>query len=82
MDNLARRVIPSQWREMRRVFIPKLGKDLTLAKNWRPLNLINCVGKLGEKVVADKIEDFGGDLFHHLQFASVRGRLAVDVLYR
>ena len=63
------------------VFIPKPGRDLTLAKNWQPLNLINCVGKLGEKVVADRIQDFGGDLFHHLQFGSIKGRSVVDVLY-
>ena len=39
------------------------------------------MGKLGEKVVADRIQDFGGDLFHHLQFGSIRGLSAVDVLY-
>ena len=64
------------------VLIPKLGRDLTLTMNRRPLNLINCVGKLGEKVLADRIQDFGGDLFHHLQVESIRGRSAVDVLYR
>ena len=64
------------------VFILKPERDLTLTKGWRPLNLINCVRKLWEKVVADKIQDFGGDLFHYLQFGSVRGRSAVDVLYR
>ena len=82
VDNLARGVIPPAWREMQVVFIPKPGRDLTLAKNWRPLNLINCVGKWGEKIVADRIQDFRGDLFHHLQFGSVKGRSAVDVLSR
>ena len=64
------------------VFIPKPGRDLTLAKNWRPLNLINCVGKLAEKVVADRIQDYRDELFHQLQYGSVRGRSAIDVLYR
>ena len=82
MDCLVRGVISPAWREMRMVFIPKLGRDLTLTKSWRPLNLINCVWKLGEKVMADRIQDYGKDLFHHLQFGSVRGRSAVDVLYR
>ena len=82
VDNLWRGVIPEAWRQMRVVFIPKPGRDLTVAKNWRPLNLINCVGKLGEKVVADRIQDYGDELFHRLQFGSVRGRSAVDVLYR
>ena len=56
------------------VCIPKPSRDITLATNWRPSNLINCVWKLGEKVVADRIQAFGGDLFRHLQFGSVKGR--------
>ena len=75
-------VIPDHWREMRLVFIPKPRRVLALLRNWRPLNLINCVGKLGEKVVADVIRDCGGKLFHHLQYGSVRGRSAVEVLNR
>ena len=47
--------IPDRWRDMRVVLIPKPGRDLTPTKNWKPLNLINCMGKLGEKVVADRI---------------------------
>ena len=81
VDNLARGVILPAWREMRVVFIPKRVRDLTLAKNWPPLNLINCREKFGEKVVADRIQDFSGDLFHHLQFGSVSGRSAVVMLY-
>ena len=64
------------------MFIPKTGQDLTVAKNWWPLNLANCVGKLWEKVVADGILDFSGELFHHLQYGSVRGQWGVDVLYK
>ena len=82
VDNLVAGVIPPAWREMRVVFIPKPGRDLTLTKSWRPLNLINCVGKLGEKVIADWFQDFGEELFHHLQFGSVQGRSAVEVLCR
>ena len=82
VDCLVRSVIPLAWRDMRVVFILKPGRDLTLTKSWRPLNFINCVGKLGEKVVADRIQDYREALFHHLQFGSVWGRSAVDVLYR
>ena len=67
---------------MRVVFIPKPGWDLTVGKNWRPLNLINFVGKLWEKVVADRIQDFGGELFHRLQYGLVRGWSTVDVRYK
>ena len=55
VDNLVCGVIPPAWREMRVVFIPNPGHDLTITKSWRPLYLINCVGKVGEKVVADRI---------------------------
>ena len=82
VDNLWRGIIPDAWRQMRVVFIPKPGRDLTLARNWRPLNLINSVGKLGEKVVANRIQDYGDGLFHQLQYGSVRGRSAIDVLDR
>lgn len=82
VDNLARGVILPAWREISVVFIPKPGRDLTLSKNWQPLNLIICVGKLWKKVVVVRIQDFGGDIFHRLQFGTVRGRLVVDVLYR
>lgn len=51
---------------MRVVFVPKAGPDFTIAKNWLPLNLTNCIGKLGEKMVAARIQDFGSKLFHHL----------------
>ena len=46
---------PQAGREMQVVLISKPGKDQILTKNWRPINLINCIGKLGEKVVADRI---------------------------
>ena len=64
-------IIPDSWRQTRVVFIPKLGRDLTLTKNWTPLNLINCVWKLGEKVVPDRIQDYGYEHFHRLQYGSV-----------
>ena len=62
------------------VLIPKLGRDLTVTKSWRPINLINCIGKLGEKVVADHLQD--ADLLHHYQFGAVKGRSALGVVFR
>ena len=44
-----------RWKEMEVVLIPKPGRDLTKTKSWRPINLINCVGKLREKVVVDAL---------------------------
>ena len=69
--------IPDRWRDMRVVLIPKPARDMTQTKNWRPLNLINCIGKLGEKVVADRIQEEGSSILHHQKYGSVRGRSAV-----
>ena len=60
-----------RWRDMRVVPIPKPGRNLTQSKNWRPLNLINCVGKLREKLVADRIHGEGQQILHHQQYSSV-----------
>ena len=56
VDHLESGLIPERWKEMKIVIIPKPGRDLTQTKNWRPINLINCVGKIGEKVVADCLQ--------------------------
>ena len=47
--------IPDRWWDMRVVLILKPGQDLTQTKNWSLLNLINCRGRIGEKVLANRI---------------------------
>ena len=72
--------IPDRWQDMRVALILKPGRDLIQNKNWRPLNLINCIRKLAEKVVANRIQEEGSSILHHQQYGSVRGRSAVDIL--
>lgn len=44
---------PSPWKEAVVCVIPKPKRaDYTLAKNFRPISLLECLGKLLEKVVA------------------------------
>ena len=74
--------IPDRWRDMWVVLILNLGWNLTQTRNWPPLNLINSVGKLREKVVADRIQEEGESVLHHQQFGSVRGHSTVDILYK
>lgn len=38
---------------------PKPGKDKTTIRAWRPINLINYIGKLAKKVVADELQETG-----------------------
>ena len=64
VDALDRGQILSECREMQVVFIPKREHDLMKMKNWHPLNLINYIRKLGEKVVVDQIQNYGAEMLH------------------
>lgn len=61
---------PYEWQLAKIVFIPKPNRDYTLLRSWRPIHLINCICKLGEKVVADDLQEAG--LFHRHQFGSIK----------
>ena len=78
--NLVTGTIPREWQDSKMVFIPKLGKDHTQLKARRPITLINCIGKLGEKVVVEELQT--GNLLHRLQFGCVKGRSAIDAVFR
>ena len=79
-DNLLEGRIPKEWQKSKVVFIPKPKRDLTLLKAWRPITLINCIGKLGKKVVADELQ--GAGLVHKHQFEIVKGRSVIDAAFR
>jgi len=66
-----------EWRQMEMVMIPKLGKDHRKVKGWRPIVLLNTVGKLADKLVAEDLGRIGG-LFHERAFAGRKGRGAID----
>ena len=65
-------------REITVVMIPKTGKNLTKAKGWRPIVLINCLLKLTDKVVANELQDL--PVFHHGQHGSRKGKNAIDMV--
>jgi len=80
VENLARGRIPVEWQNSKVVIIPKPGKDHNKTKGWRPINLINCIGKLGEKVVANRLQESG--LLHSHQFGSVKRRSPTEAALR
>ena len=53
---------------------------MALLKAWLPFTLITCIGKLGEKVVADELQQEG--LLHRHHFGSVKGRSNLDAVFR
>jgi len=79
-ENLTNGTIPKEWQHFKVVMIPKPEKDHIKTKGWRPINLINCIGKLGEKMVADKLQELG--LLYRYQFGSVKGRSATEAALR
>ena len=68
--------IPEEWQRSKVVSIPKPNKDHRAAKGWRPINLINCISKLAEKVATDELQEAG--LFHKGQYGGVKGRSALE----
>jgi len=54
--------ILKEWQHSKVVMIPKPGKNHKTTKGWRPINLINYIGKLSEKVVMERLQ--GAGLFH------------------
>jgi hypothetical protein len=70
------------WTEAKVVVIPKPGKtDYTAAKSYRPISLLECTGKVLEKIVTARL---GSDVDHHdllgpSQFGSCHFHSATDV---
>ena len=62
------------------VFILKPNKDHKIAKGWRPKNLVNCIGKLAEKVVTEELQELS--LFHKGQYRGIKGRSALEAMTR
>ena len=80
VQQLAAGTVPREWQDSKVVFIPKPGKDHTQLKAWSPITLINCICKLGEKVVAEELQQ--ANFLHRHRFGSVKGRSAIDAAFR
>ena len=46
---------PSKWKKAKTILIPKPGKDIKQAKNYRPISLLSCLGKLLERIIAFRL---------------------------
>ena len=71
------------WRQARGVIIPKPGReDLEDCRSYRCISLLNCIGKVLERVVGGMLEDRlkSTGLIDPGQFRSLRRRSAVDAV--
>ena len=46
---------PKAWRQATGIMIPKPDKDPKITTNYRPISLLSCIGKLFEKILANRI---------------------------
>lgn len=78
------RYIPTKWRQVRVVFIPKVNKkDKTLPKSFRPISLTSTFLKLMEKLIDEYIKS---DIIKHkplnrAQFAYQTGKSTTTALH-
>jgi hypothetical protein len=76
---------PRVWKEARGVVIPKPNKpDYGIAKAYRVITLLNCLGKVVEKVAANAIAEQceRRQLLHDGQFGCRKRRSAIDAVGR
>ena len=76
-------VHPECWKLARGVIIPKPGKDdYSAAKSYRCIPLLNCLGKMVQKVAADLISEYfeASQGFHPGQYGCRTKRSATDAV--
>ena len=76
-------VQPAAWKKTRAVVIPKPSKpDYRKAKAYRVIALLNCLGKVVEKVVATRISNFVEEkgAMHPGQFGSRQRHSSIDAV--
>ena len=75
---------PKLWKNALVKMIPKPNKDLKNAKNFRPISLLSCVGKLLERIIASRISCFmeKNKLFSKSQSGFRRHHMTAEQLLR
>ena len=72
---------PDCWKEEIGVILKKLNKDdYSSPKSYRLVSLLNCLGKIAEKIVAERLAFYAEstDLLHNDQIGARKNRSAVD----
>lgn len=73
---------PIAWKSARVIPIAKPGKAKTYPKNYRPISLLNAVGKLFERVVKEKLTIATEHFLNPEQFGFRAGRSAIQQAMR
>lgn len=72
------------WKHANVKMVPKPGKNKNEAKNWRPISLLSCLGKLFERVVTNRLSQYleSKKLLSPFQSGFRRGRMTAEQLVR
>ena len=75
---------PEKWKSATVKMIPKPNKDSRFAKNFRPISLLSCVGKVLERILANRISSFleQNNMFATSQSGFRRKRMTSEQLLR
>ena len=75
---------PEKWKSATVKMIPKPNKDSRFAKNFRPISLLSCVGKVLERILANRISSFleENNMFATSQSGFRRKRMTSEQLLR
>ena len=75
---------PSAWKTAKTILIPKPGKDTREAKNFRPISLLSCLGKLLERILARRISRYMEEknLFSNSQSGFLSNHMTAEQLLR
>lgn len=72
---------PEKWRHAKGVLLEKPNKrDCSLVKSYRVISLLNCLGKIVEKLVAKQLAQFydANEKLHKDQMRARKNRSAID----
>ena len=74
---------PKRWKRARGILLEKLGKrDFGLVRSYRVISLLNCLGKVVEKVIADELAQYckSHSKLHPGQMGARKERSAIDAV--
>lgn len=74
---------PKRWKRARGILLEKVGKrDWSLVKSYRVISLLNCLGKVVEKVVAGLLSEYCEKFsrLHPGQMGARKQRCAIDAV--
>ena len=75
---------PRHWKMATGVMIPKPGKDTTDVNSYRPISLLNCIGKLLERILNKRLVNFlmNKNFFNKNQKGFLPGCSCSEILYQ